>query len=94
MTLIQDVQALREETTQIMRLCSETASLCQTHEEQINGKRGIQAALNENTHAINRLGVALDEAERRVAKAAYWVAGVIIASSVGFAFSVLLLVGQ
>lgn len=83
MTLLSEVHALREENAEIMRACNETGALVKNHEEQINGKRGIQHALDENTAAIAALR-----------RAAYWVAGVIIVASVGFGFTVLRVVAE
>jgi hypothetical protein len=48
--------------------------------EQISGERGLSAAIT---------ALAVEVAALR--KAAYWVAGIIVASSIGFAFGVLAL---
>lgn len=50
-------------------------------EDQISGSRGLQAAV-----------VALAEEVAGVRKSGYWLAGIIIAASIGFAFGVLALV--
>jgi hypothetical protein len=49
--------------------------------EQISGERGLSAAIN-----------ALSQEVASLRKAAYWVAGLLVASSIAFAFSVLTLV--
>jgi hypothetical protein len=51
-------------------------------EEQINGERGISSAINAQTGEI-----------RGLRKAAYWVAGLIVAGSITMAFAALQLVG-
>jgi hypothetical protein len=49
--------------------------------EQVGGERGLSAAVT-----------ALAKEVASLRKAAYWVAGIIVASSIGFAFGVLALV--
>jgi hypothetical protein len=51
--------------------------------EQVGGERGLSAAVT-----------ALAKEVASLRKAAYWVAGIIVASSIGFAFGVLALVPQ
>lgn len=74
MSLLDDVRALNANLSAM----EEKVNL---HEEQINGRRGVQSALNELAVEV-----------RSLRKAAYWVGGIIVASSIGFAFGVLALV--
>ena len=75
MTVFEDVRALRKEV-------EAATTTVERHEEQINGKRGLSAAIDTLTAEV-----------RGLRKAAYWLAGLIVASSVGFAFSVLTVFG-
>jgi hypothetical protein len=52
-------------------------------EEQIGGDRGLNEAVK-----------ALAEQVSGLRRAAWWLAGIIVTSSIGFAFSVMLLIGQ
>jgi hypothetical protein len=83
MTLFEDVRALQKTLRDVQESCDENASLLARHDEQISGERGLSNAL---------LALAREVASLR--KAAYWVAGIIVAGSISFAFSVLLLVGH
>ena len=83
MTLLSELHAMRKQVAELAAALDAAEALVSRHEEQINGQRGLQRALDENTQEIKGLR-----------KAAYWVAGLIISSSVGFAISVLLLIPQ
>lgn len=78
MTIITDIQRLSDAVREVEAQVEKNRSLLERHEEQISGTRGLSAALN-----------ALAEEVKSLRKAAYWVAGLIMASSIGFAFSVL-----
>lgn len=82
MTLASDVQALRREVAEALSQLEKVRSTTERHEEQINGQRGLSAAID-----------ALAVEVRSLRKAMYWVAGLIVAGSIGFAFGVLQLVG-
>jgi hypothetical protein len=81
-TLIADVQGLRDEQAKLAEIVSVQAKTIARQEEQINGERGLSAAITTQTAEI-----------RGLRKAAYWVAGLIVAGSVTMAFSALQLVG-
>ena len=83
MTLLTRVDELEAEVRETRELAQKAQRVSATHEEQINGRRGLQAAVDENTAAVKSLY-----------RAAYWLAGIIIVASIGFAFSVMLLIGQ
>jgi hypothetical protein len=81
MTLLEDVRSIRHDLNGVSSAVDvNTASIAKL-QEQIGGERGISAALNAQTREIANLR-----------KAAYWVGGLIIAGSLSFAFSVLLLI--
>jgi hypothetical protein len=81
MTLIGDLETVRQEQArQAAELEAETRRGAR-HEEQINGERGLSAAINAQTAEI-----------RGLRKAAYWVAGLIVAGSITMAFSAISLV--
>jgi chromosome segregation ATPase len=81
MTVVSDIQKLQEQVNAVEEQCESTGKKVARHEEQINGARGLYAAINAQTEEI-----------RSLRKAAYWVGGLIIAGAIGFAFSVLLLI--
>lgn len=76
MTLIDDVRRLQEKCHTLEEQGDERERRLGRLEEQVNGERGISAAITQQTQEIASLR-----------KAAYWVAGVIITGSVGFAFA-------
>jgi hypothetical protein len=75
MTLLDDVRKTREDLKAMRELVV-------THEEQINGKRGLQVAIDE-----------LAEEVRSLRRSIYQVGAGIVLSSIGFGVSVLLLIG-
>jgi hypothetical protein len=78
MTILNDISRLTEGLRELEAQVEKNRSLIERHEEQISGVRGLSAALNTLADEVKSLR-----------KAAYWVAGLIMASSIGFAFSVL-----
>jgi hypothetical protein len=82
MSLVTEVQAVREEQAKLAEIISVQAKTIARQEEQINGERGLNAALNAQTLEI-----------RGLRRAAYWVAGLIITGSITMAFSAFSLVG-
>lgn len=74
MSIIDEVQALKR-ASQVQE--GQIAKL----EEQVNGERGISAAINANTQEI-----------RSFRKIGYWLIGLIVAASIGFGFGVLVLI--
>ena len=83
MTLASDVERLTQSVAQLTSLEENTAKLAAAHEQQISGDRGISDTL-----------VTLAEEIRSLRRAAYWVAGIIVAGSITFAFSALTLLGH
>lgn len=81
MTLLRRVEEIEQDSRELHVLIEATRDVLNRHEEQINGTRGLQHALDANTAAVKSLY-----------KAAYWLAGIIVAGAIGFAFSVLQLV--
>lgn len=82
MTLASDVETLQREVVRQGKLIEEQARLLAKQEEQINGERGISATLTAIFGEI-----------KGIKKAMYWVAGLIITSSLGLAFGALKVVG-
>lgn len=82
MTLINDVNAVRDEQARLASIVADQARIIARQEEQINGERGLSAAINTQTQEI-----------RGLRRAAYWVAGVIITGSITMAFSAFSLIG-
>lgn len=83
MTLLQDVEAMRSEVTRLNAMANHNKETTERHEEQINGARGLSVAIDELAMEV-----------RNLRKAAYWVAGLIVAGSITFAFSVLTIIGS
>lgn len=83
MTLLEDVAKLTRETHEIRDELDVVRADVDRHEEQQNGKRGTSAAID-----------ILSAEVRSLRRAAYVVAGIIVTASIGFAFSVLQLVGN
>lgn len=63
-------------------MVEENKSRLDRQEEQLNGERGISAAIN-----------ALGTEVRGLKRSMYWVAGLIVAGSISFGFSVLTIFG-
>lgn len=82
MTLINDVNDVRAEQARLSSIVAEQARIIARQEEQINGERGLSAAINMQTQEI-----------RGLRRAAYWVAGLIVAGSITMAFSAISLIG-
>lgn len=82
MTLINDVNDVRTEQARLSSIVADQARIIARQEEQINGERGLSAAINMQTQEI-----------RGLRRAAYWVAGLIVAGSITMAFSAISLIG-
>lgn len=76
MALTDDVHRLQDKCKDLEAQGEQREKRLGRLEEQINGERGISAAVNEQTREIKGLR-----------KAAYWVAGVIVAGAITFAFA-------
>lgn len=83
MTLLDDIAKLQGRCAELDAQVEKLQTRVERQDEQINGERGISAAITAQTKEISSLR-----------KAAYWVAGLIVAGSIGFAFSVLLLINS
>ncbi len=83
MTLAQDVAKLREDVDKLSTYYEENSKGFDRHEEQINGRRGLQSSIDDLTKEVKSLR-----------KAAYWVGGLIVAGAITFSFSVMALIGQ
>jgi hypothetical protein len=77
-TLVDDVKQLREVVHSVQELAEANRAQLERTEEQINGTRGLSVAITQLAAEVQSLR-----------KAAYWLAALIVASSIGFAFSVL-----
>jgi hypothetical protein len=77
-TVLEDVRKVQAEVAALTERADIQATITARTEEQINGERGLSAAINALTTEVHGLR-----------RAAYWVAGLIIAGSLSFAFSVL-----
>lgn len=82
MTLMDDLKRLQEAVQELARQVEKNRSMVSLHEEQVNGERGLSAAIDQLAAEVKSLR-----------KAAYWVAGLIVAGAITFAFSVLSMVG-
>lgn len=82
MSVVTDIQDIREQMTRIKAMAAEQRTILDRHEEQINGTRGQSSAIDALAAEIKSLR-----------RAAYWVAGIVIAGSITFAFSALSLIG-
>lgn len=82
MSLLADMDAFRLELGRQADLIEAQGKVIAKQEEQINGERGLSAAIN----------TLMDEV-RGLRKAMYWVAGLIVMGSIGMAFTAIQLVG-
>ena len=89
MTLLEDLGRLNKELNEMAQTVDHLADQTEhnraaiaLHEEQISGNRGLSAAID-----------ALATEVKSLRKAAYWVAGIIVAGSITFGFSVITLIG-
>lgn len=80
MTVFEDLRSLQKTVRDLAEQVEQNRSAIARHEEQLNGERGLSAAMRELASELKSLR-----------KAAYWVAGLIVAASISFAFSVLAL---
>lgn len=78
MTLVQDVQRLQDKCRELEREKDDLRTHVNRLEEQVNGERGLSAVLTMVLEEIKGLR-----------KGAYWVAGVIVAGAIAFAFAAL-----
>jgi hypothetical protein len=92
MTLVEDIRELQEQLKVVQKQLEEHSRRLDRQGEQIGGERGLSAALNDLTQEVKSLRETFFGEIKTVRKAAYWVAGLIVASSIGFAFSVLALI--
>lgn len=81
MTLVEDIRKLQESVRDLANQVEVNKQAITRHDEQISGERGLSAAINQLTAEV-----------RGLRKAAYWVAGLIVAGAISFAFSVLTLI--
>ena len=87
MTVVDDVRELQAEVAELKRENAELRARAAQTNEQINGERGISATLTT-------LRKELTGEIRGLRRAAYWVAGLIVAGSVGFGFAALQIVNS
>jgi hypothetical protein len=80
-TLVEDVRKLQRDQAKSDATNEELQRELTTLKEQINGKRGMSAAIDTLTTEV-----------RGLRKAAYWVAGVIITAAISFAFTTMTLI--
>jgi hypothetical protein len=81
MTLTNDIHALRASVEKVEQLCDANAKLLAKQQEQISGEGGlVQSVRTLRTEFAT------------IRKGGYWLAGVIVAGSITFAFSVLALI--
>lgn len=83
MTLVQRLDDLERQQQETVTTVGENRAILERHEETINGKRGIQEALDANTEAI-----------RGLYRAAWAIVVVVIIASVGFGFTILRLLAE
>lgn len=82
MTLLSQFEDLKMKVAILEKKTQEQAATVARQEEQINGERGLSAAINAQTAEI-----------RGLRKAAYMVAALIVGGSITFAFSAFSLIG-
>ncbi len=82
MTLFDDLQRMQERQAALAERLDALAKSSERYDEQINGERGLSAAIRELAQEIEDLR-----------KSVRNVGGMIIASSLGFAISVLAVFG-
>ena len=81
MGIIGDVEELKRDVDALSQRIEKERSISARHEEQINGERGLSAAINT-----------LAEEVRALRRAMWVVGGGIVVASVGFGFGVLQLI--
>ena len=81
MTLADRIHELRVAIDELERKVDENTRAIQLQQERIGGERGLSAAINTLSKEVTSLR-----------RAAYWIAGLIIAGSVTFSFGVLALI--
>ncbi len=82
MTVLEDIRELERLLREVDTLCKTNAAVTSRLEEKVSGERGLATA-------IDSLGVEVKSLRR----AAYWVAGLIVAGAISLAFSVLTVFG-
>ena len=82
MTLLEEIQRLRETLRETKDTADENRSMIERHEEQVNGERGLGAAIRELSEEVRSL------------KRTLWMVGAgIVTAAVGFCFTVLTVFG-
>lgn len=83
MTIADDLREVKEESNRLRSELDTAKGEITLLREQVLGERGLSATITAQTTEI-----------RGLRKAAYWVAGLIVAGAISFAFSVLVLIPQ
>jgi hypothetical protein len=89
MPLFEEVRGVKEEVARVRALAEENRERGMMAQEQINGERGINAAIKGLSQDLIEAEARLSAKIDKLYKAAYWLGALIIASCIGFAFSVL-----
>lgn len=92
MTLAADIERLQAKCSELADRVDTLESRTDRTVEQVGGERGLSAAINALSAEVTQLRKDTTHDVGQLRKAAYWVAGILVASSIGFAFSVLVFI--
>ena len=93
MSLVTEMQKLREGVEKLASTAEANRSLIDRHEEQINGVRGLSSAIDALAREVKEDTANLSEEVKSMRRAMWTVGGGIVLSAVGFAITVLSVFG-
>ena len=93
MSLVTEIQKLRERVEKLASAFEANRSLIDRHEEQINGVRGLSSAIDALAREVKEDTANLSEEVKSMRRAMWAVGGGIVLSAVGFAITVLSVFG-
>jgi len=89
MTLLEDIQRLQKKCAEIERKVDALEEAQTRSLEQVGGERGLSAAVSMLSNEIKELRAETKAENAKIRNAGYKIAGLIVAASIGFGFSVL-----
>ena len=94
MSLVTEVDKLRKRIEEMATLTDDTRSGINKHEEQINGRRGLSAAIDGLSREVHEDMSTLREDVKSMKRLLWGVGATVATSSIGFAITVLLVFGN
>jgi hypothetical protein len=93
MTLVEDIRELQSRMVAVQRQLDEYTRRVERQEERVSGERGLSASLTELTTELREFREMVSGEFKKIWKAGYVIAVLLIGASITFAFGVLALIG-